>query len=164
MEQATNDQLKKVKDLIEDINVNIFITRHEGNQLRGRPMSTASVEDDCSLWFFTNEYSGKVDEISHNSEVYLTYASQGSSKYLVLQGKAELSDDRKKMEELWSPVMKVWFPEGLDDPKILLIKVTPTEAEYWESASNKVMMYFGMAKALLTGEEYKEGKHDKVNL
>ena len=164
MKNATNEQVEKVKDLIEDIRINIFTTRHEGNKLRGRPMATAKVEEDGSLWFFTNEYSGKVDEISENNEVYLTYASQGSSKYLVLNGKAELSDNKEKMKDLWNPSMKVWFPEGLDDPKILLIKVKPTEAEYWESASNKVMMYFGMAKAYLTGEEYKEGKHDKVDL
>ena len=164
MQEATKDQVKKVKDLIEDIDINIFTTKESDGKLRGRPMSTAKVEEDGSLWFFTNEYSGKVDEISHNNEVYLTYASKASSEYLVLHGKASLSDDKAKMKELWNPTMKAWFPEGLDDPKILLIKVDPTEAEYWESASNKIMMVFGMAKALLTGEEYKEGNHGKVNL
>lgn len=164
MSEVTKDQLEKVKDLIEDIDINFFTTKEANGKLRGRPMSTAKVEEDGSLWFFTNEYSGKVAEISHNNEVYLTYASQGSSKYLVVHGNAELSDDKAKMEELWTPTMKVWFPDGLEDPKILLIKVTPTEAEYWESASNKIMMVYGMAKALLTGEKYEEGKHGKVSM
>lgn len=164
METSSAEQIKKVKDLIEDINVSIFTTRHDGNKLRGRPMGTVKVEDDGSIWFFTNEYSGKVDEISHNNEVYLTYASQGSSKYIVVQGTAELSDDKAKIKELWSPAMKVWFPKGLDDPKILLIKVNPSEAEYWEGAENKFMVYYGMAKAFITGEKYNEGKHDKVDM
>ena len=162
MAQVTAEQLEKIKELIEDIDINIFTTQTPEGKLRGRPMSTAKVDEDGTLWFFTNEYSGKVDEISKENEVYLTYASKSSSKYLVVHGKASLTDDQQKIKELWTPALKIWFPEGLDDPKILLIKVTPTEVEYWESASNKIVMLFGMAKALISGEEYKEGKHEDI--
>lgn len=164
MTQPKAEDLKKIKDLIEDIDINIFTTTDKEGKLRGRPMSTASVDEDGTLWFFTNEYSGKVEEISKNNEVYLTYASKGSSAYLTVLGKASLVDERSKIEELWEPTMKIWFPEGLDDPKILLLKVSPTEAEYWESADNKLQMIWGMAKALATGEGYQEGNHGKVEI
>jgi general stress protein 26 len=42
------------------------------------------------------------------------------------------------MKELWNPIMKAWFPEGLHDPKILLVKAEPEEVEYWDNSSSKI--------------------------
>jgi general stress protein 26 len=58
----------------------------------------------------------------------------------------------------------VWFPEGLDDPELALIKVSPVNAEYWDSSSNKMVVLFSMVKAALTGTRYKEGEHGKLKL
>lgn len=160
----SNQDFTKVKALITDIGVNIFTTKEKDGSLRGRPMRTAQVDEDGSLWFFTNEYANTVDELSENNEVYLTYASQASSTYVIVHGRASLSNDRSLMKAMWNPTMDVWFPEGLADPSILLIKVQPQKAEYWESASSKLVMWYVMAKAMVSGEKYDEGNHGKVIL
>lgn len=164
MGTTANDQIEKIKNLIESINVGMMITKETTGGLKGRPMGTAKVEDDGSLWFFTNEYTSKVDDISHNSEVYITYASPSKNSYLTLNGQGELNDDRTQIEALWNPSMKAWFPEGLDDPKIMLIKVTPVEAEYWDGSSNKIIVAYHMLKAAVTGKHYDDGEHGKVQL
>ena len=79
-------------------------------------------------------------------------------------GSAKIVTDRKKIDELWNPFVKVWFPEGKDDPELVLIKIAPHSAEYWDSSSSKMVVLFNMAKALVTGEEYNEGEYGKIKL
>ena len=167
-DRSTNsevDQLSKLKDLVDEVKICSLVTQ-SGNdkKLSARPMSTAKVEEDGVIWFFTNEFSGKVNEISHDSEVLLAYASPAKNSYLNVIGKASVSQDKAKMQELWNPILKAWFPEGLDDPKLALISVTPREAEYWDGSSSKLVVAFGMLKAALTGGKYNEGEHGKISL
>ena len=157
-------QLKKFKELINEIKTCILITKSAGGQLRGRPMATAKVEEDGTIWFFTNEYSGQAEEISHQHEILLSYASPSKNSYVVLSAKAVLSDDKKKIKELWNPILKAWFPEGLNDPKILLVKADPEEAEYWDSSANKIVILFNKLKAAVTGKQYDEGDHGKLSV
>ncbi len=156
------NNISKLKELAEDIDICMFIS-FSNNEPHGRPMSTNTVDEDGSIWFFTNDYTSKVEEISQDGNVYLTYSSKSKNEYLTVHGKAILNDDKSKMEALWSPALNAWFPEGLDDPKILLIEVKPTQAEYWEGPSNKLVMAFGMVKALVKGEEYDQGENEKLS-
>jgi general stress protein 26 len=50
-----------------------------------------------------------------------------------LNGEATISRDREKIEELWSKIVETWFTEGKDDPRVTIIKVTPTEGYYWDT-------------------------------
>ena len=159
-----NRQLEKFKELINEIKTCILITKTDAGKLKGRPMETAHIDEDGSIWFFTNEYSGKVEEISHQHEILLSYSSPSKNSYVVLSAKATLSDDKEKMKQIWNPLMKAWFPEGLNDPKILLVKADPEEAEYWDSSANKIVVLFNMLKAVLTGKVYNEGEHEKISV
>jgi pyridoxamine 5'-phosphate oxidase like protein len=74
--------------------------------------------------------------------------------------------DRQKIEELWNPIYKAWFPKGLEDPDLALLKVEVQEAEYWDTPSGKMVQLIGFVKAIATGESYKSSKdeHDKLDL
>jgi general stress protein 26 len=82
----------------------------------------------------------------------------------MIDGIATLVNDKTKMKELWSSILKAWFALGLEDPDMTLIKVTPKEVNYWESSSSKMVVLFNMLKAIVTGIEYPEGEHGKINL
>ena len=60
--------------------------------------------------------------------------------------------------------MKAWFPKGLDDKKILLIKVEGNQAEYWEGSSSKIVIAFNIARSIATGKQYDQGEHGKVQM
>jgi general stress protein 26 len=159
------ENLAKFKDLVEDIKTAMFVTQQEDGKLTSRPMGTVKVDEDGSLWFFTNEFSKKVEEISRDNKIMLNYASPSSNSYVSVTARAWLVDDHDKMKELWSPVMKAWFPDGLDDPKLLLIRAEPDEAEYWNSSSSKIIVGFKMLGAILKGETYNgEGEHGKIKI
>jgi len=159
---TNHEAQQKIKELIEEIKVAMLVTE-SGNELRSRPMQTAKVEDDQSIYFFTSKYSGKSVEIRDDRNVNLSYAHPGNQDYLSISGKAYLVDNRAKMEELWNPIMKAWYPEGLDSLEITLLRVVPEKSEFWEASGNRLVQLFNIGKALITGEGYDAGKHQKVN-
>jgi general stress protein 26 len=99
-------------------------------------MQSINIDDEGSIWFFTNEYSGKVDDISKDNTVYLMYAHPGHNTYLHVKGKCSVVNDKDKIKKLWSPVVKAWFPKGEDDPALSLLKVEVTEASFWDGAAS----------------------------
>ena len=127
-------------------------------------METQKTAFDGTLWFFTKEHSGKVDEVQRDRHVNLSYADPGKQHYVSVSGRASVVTDREKAKELWNPVLKAWFPKGLDDPELALLKVTVEKAEYWDSPSSAVVHRVGLAKALVTGKEYRPGENEKIEL
>ncbi|WP_423149609.1 pyridoxamine 5'-phosphate oxidase family protein [Rubrolithibacter danxiaensis] len=163
MENNSSTELEKLKELIEEVQIAMLCTKYE-NKLQARPMSTAKVDEDGSIWFFTNEYSCKAEQVEDDPEVCLAYSSPSKNSYVSVLGKAQLVDDKTRMEEFWNPAVKAWFPQGLEDAKLVLLKVKPYQAEYWDSSSSKMVTLFNMLKAVVTGEKYDEGEHGKINL
>jgi len=152
-----------LKEKVEEVRICMLTTLSAKDEFSSRPMATAKVEDDGSIWFFTNEYSLKSDEISKENKVTLGYSNPSSNTYIYVNGTAELVDDQARKEAYFNPAVKAWFPEGLKDPRLILIKVTPETAEFWDSSSSKMVVMFNMLKAMVTGTQYDEGEHDKLN-
>ena len=164
MDTEQKQNIEKYKALVDEIKIASLVTNTEKDGLRGRPMSTAAVDADGSIWFFTNQFTEKVEEINSNDSVLLTYTSLSANAYVMINGSAEVVYDRGKMQSLWNPALKAWFPEGLDDPQMKLLKVDPKEVEYWNGSSSKVVFAFQVLKAMVKGETYKDGEHDKISM
>lgn len=162
MAENRTEAIKKLKKLIEGIDF-CMLTTIDGDKLRSRPMSTQLFELDGDLWFFTSDNTHKVAEVSQDNRVNIAYSEPGSDRYVSVSGRAEIVKDRAKIEELWSPVLKAWFPEGLDDPSLSLLKVTVDEAEYWDTPSGAIVQLVGFVKAIATGKEMAVGEHQKIS-
>lgn len=147
---------------IQDVRVAMLTTVESDGSLRSRPMYTQQADFDGELWFFTADDSGKVEEISREHQVNLSYAEPKDSRYVSVSGTAELVKDRNKIEELWSPTLKAWFKGGKDDPHVALLRVQVSEAEYWDDTSSKMKQLFGMVKAALGSETYSSDEHGKL--
>ncbi len=163
MEDKRQESIEKVNDLIKDVQI-AMLTTIDGGTLRSRPMQTQEAEFDGDLWFFTSTDTHKTDEIEKDNRVNVAYASPSDNTYVSVSGTASLVNDKEKIEELWIPILKAWFPKGLDDPTLILLKVSVEQAEYWDSASSTVVQVVGFVKALVTGERADGGDHGRVNL
>jgi general stress protein 26 len=159
-----DDAIRKLATLIKDIQVAMLTTAEEDGSLRSRPMASEQAEFDGTLWFFTRADSGKVHEINREHQVNLSYAEPKMQHYVSVSGTATLVRDMARIKELWKPLYKAWFPDGLDDPELALLRVDVTKAEYWDSPSSKVVQLVGFLKAVTTGKMYQGGEHEKVTL
>lgn len=156
--------IEKLKARIEDIEICMFSTVEQDGRILSRPMSTRKMDPDGTLWFFTNELSEKVDEVEMYDNVNLAYANVNKQSYVSVSGSAEIVKDRMVIDKLWSPILKAWFPRGLDDPNLALIKVIPHSAEYWNASSSKMEQMLNVAKAIMKGKQYETGEHGQINL
>jgi general stress protein 26 len=150
--------------MIKGIRIAMLTTVDDDGTLRSRPMGTQDIDFDGDLWFFTKEHSPKVDEVQHEHQVNVAYSDPDKQRYVSVSGRAVLITDRVKMEQLWSPILKAWFPDGLEDPELALLKVSVEKAEYWDGPPSKVVQLVGFAKATLTGKEYRPGENEKIEL
>lgn len=161
MDERQTD-IAKLAELIKDVKFAMFTTRDPDGTLHSRPMGVQQVEFDGDLWFFTKEHSEKVSDVEREQHVNVSFADVDKNLYISVSGLASPSDDREKMKELWSPAFKAWFPDGLEDSELFLIKVRVTQAEYWDAPGSKFVQLFGMAKAAVTGHEFKPGEHAQL--
>lgn len=159
-----SEAVKELAEKIKDIRIAMLTTAEEDGTLRSRPMATQKDEFDGTLWFFTADDSPKADEVGHNHNVNLSYADPGKNLYVSVSGTGQVVHDRQKAEELWSPFVKAWFPDGLEDPRLALLKVDVEQAEYWDSPNSKLVQIAGLAKALATGKPIEGGENEKVEL
>lgn len=163
MQDTREESIKKLGILIEDIDF-AMLTTMDGGVLRSRPMSTQKFEFNGDLWFFTSDKTHKIAEIEKDNRVNVSYAKPEDNVYVSVSGKAELVKDKEKIEELWNPILKAWFPKGLDDPSLALLKVKVEEAEYWDSPSSTLVQIAGFVKALVTGKSADGGENEKISL
>lgn len=140
-----------------------MLTTIDGGHLRSRPMSTQKFEFDGDLWFFTSDDTHKVEEIQKDDRVNVSYATPDDNHFVSVSGRTEIVKDRAKIEELWNPILKAWFPDGLDDPHLCLLRVRVEQAEYWDSPSGTLVQLVGFVKALATGEEMDDGENKKLS-
>lgn len=156
------EKIEVMRELIKDIDIAMLTTMDQDGTLRSRPMGTQQTEFDGDLWFFTRVDTGKVAEIQRDSQVNVSYAKPGDNRYVSVSGRATLLNDQAKMDELWDPIYKVYFPEGRDDPRLRLIKVHVDKAEYWQS-EDLISTIIGFAKAM-AGQESDIGENEKIEL
>lgn len=164
MNHLTNrEKIEKLRELIKDIDIAMLTTLDAEGGLRSRPMGTQKTEFDGDLWFFTSMDTGMVSEILRDNRVNVSYAASGKDNYVSVSGRALLLNDRAKMEELWSPVYKAYFPDGLDDPNLRLLKIDVEKAEYWEVSGGLIATVIAFAKGL-AGQDPDVGENEKLRL
>lgn len=149
--QLNQEAVKTVNDLIKDIEVAMFTTVSQG-KLVSRPLQTQEADFDGTLWFLTLKDTVKYEEIQENPNVNVAYAGKS---YVSVSGTAEFSEDMERKKEYWNPVFGKLLGTTVDDPNVVLIKVTADTAEYWESG-NPMKMAKKFAKKLTTDETLRD--------
>ena len=159
------DNLEKLRDMIKDIDFCMLTTIDEQGDPHSRPMSSnGDIDPNGDLWFFTGLTSHKVSEVASSPKVNVSFAEPKNQRYVSVTGVAELVRDRKKIDELWRPEFKMWFPKGKDDPEVALLRISLEKGEYWDSPSSTIGYAVSFVSSLVTGKEAEFGENKKVNL
>lgn len=164
MEKQTQStpEMNRLAELVKEARFGMLTTEEPDGSLRSRPLATLQMDSDGQLWFFTSLSSAKVDEIAQHRQVNVSYCNLREQDYVSISGTAEIVQDRQKMRDLWTAWVEPWFPNGVEDPDLGLLKVTVDYAEYWDSPSSKTVRLAGLARAMASGDKSSLGKNRKV--
>lgn len=162
--ERREDNLQKLRDMVKDIDFCMLTTVDEKGDLHSRPMSSnGDIDPNGDIWFFTSVSSHKVSEIEKLPKVNVSFADPENQHYVSITGRAQLVRDRNKIEELWRPEFKMWFPEGKDDPEIALLRISLEKAEYWDSPSSTIGYALSFVSSVVTGKEADYGENKKLD-
>jgi len=167
MDDRDTHSREKLWDLIKDIKFAMFTTHHRNGHLHSRPMTTQNrkVDEDSSLWFFMSAAGEPVADLRADPEVNVVYADPHDDSYVSVSGVARVVDNPAKKEALWSKANEAWFPQGPNDPDLVLVQVQITHADYWDVKSSKLVQLFAMAKSAVTGRPPRDlGSHGEVRM
>ena len=157
--------VRQIADLLEKIDTAMLTTVGPDGFLVSRPLSTrASSFDGKRVWFFTEADSPKVAEIARHPKVNLAYASSDRNTYVSLAGTAEVNRDRRRIGRLWTDAMKAFFPNGKDDPNLVLLEVQVRSIEYWDGPGSLVGKLVGFVVARVTGDEEHMGDNRLIDM
>jgi general stress protein 26 len=162
---AGTEALKKMKQIAEETQTCFFCTNIKtGSPLAVRPMQVQKVDDAGCLWFLSSNDSNKDSEIKQDDHVHLLFQESHHSGFLNVYGDAFISADKAKIKELWTPILKAWFTEGEDDPRISVIKVVPSEAYYWDNKHGNAVAFIKQAASAVIGKTYDDSVEGELKV
>lgn len=161
---SNQEAIDKFKELVKHESVCLFTTRLTEVPLTTRPMSIQKVCDQGNFWFLSASDSDKNQEISDDPRVQLFINNTSNYEFLSVYGKATISRDRQKIDELWSDIAKAWFNEGKDDPRVTVIKVAPEEGFYWDTKDGKLVSLIKIAASAVAGKTLQEGVEGTISV
>ncbi len=123
-----------MKELVEKAKTGFFCTKIKSNEsFSTRPMAVQKIDDAGNLWFLSANDSHLNAEIEIDHSIQLLFQGSHYSDFLTLYGTASINQDQTIINELWDPILKTWFTQGKEDPRISVIKVVPVHGYYWDT-------------------------------
>lgn len=111
-----------------------------------------------AIWFFTNR-NGRFAAMGSATA---TFQSKGHDVFCRFSGVLSEETNRERLDKQWSSFVKAWFPDGKDDPDLLMMRMDLGDASIWAGelgVFNTARMMLGMDMT-----DKIKGGHAEVNL
>ena len=159
-----DDSLEKLAKLVAGIDIAMLTTRLGDGRLLSRPLRAQELDAEGALWFITDRNSHKAEEIRLQPQVNASFASAERNTYVSMSGRASVVFDKARLKELWSPAMSVFYPRGIDDPDLCLLRVQVESAEYWDGPGGLVGQALYLAMTALTRDPGALSENERMSL
>nr|WP_281375422.1 pyridoxamine 5'-phosphate oxidase family protein [Sphingomonas jinjuensis] len=132
--------LHELSTRMANLDFAMLATHSSDRAMTARPMSNNSDVDYAGdSYFFAYDDSRKVADIRRQPEVCLSYTGAagmlgGSPLFVAVDGHAELIDDAAQFEAHWTKDLDRYFPEGIDTPGVVMIKIHAHRIRYWDGS------------------------------
>ena len=162
---SSAEAAQKIKELGEKAKSCFFCTKiTTGSSVKVRPMAVQKIDDQGVCWFLSASDSHKNAELMEDPHMQLLFQGSSHSDFLSLYGKGEISRDKAKIKGLWEPIVKNWFTGGEDDPRITVIKFTPTEGYYWDTKHGNLVSFLKIAVGAVIGKTLDDSIEGKIKV
>lgn len=159
------EALLKIRQLLKELPIAFMVTVN-GPEIAARPIGVVGdhAAFDGSLWFITDRRSRKVAAIRDGAATTLLFQNDREGTYLHLSGHASVVEDTQRLKELYTSIQRTWFPDGVDDAHMTLVRFDATTASYWDGHASKLRLAAAFAKSVLTGAPGASGNAGTASL
>lgn len=154
-----SEALARTARLIDGIPVAMLTQLGHDGMLLSRPMSPLEMDADGALWFFVDR-TAEHEELLRN--VNLSFVDALRSIFVSIAGHAEIVGNRSRIEALWTPLARPWFPKGAHSENLALLKLVPHHVEYWDAPHSRVVRLLALAASVVRGKPVGQGEHYSV--
>jgi len=130
--------IEQMKYLADTSNICMLITTDAAGKRNNKPMAAIRIDEEGNCWFFASKSSGKIKDISNNNKIEIVFANPDNDDYLEIHGSGTTICDIMEIQKNWSPLVNEWFPGGITDPQICLVKIDVTSVFYWDALTEGI--------------------------
>ncbi|MFZ1664046.1 MAG: pyridoxamine 5'-phosphate oxidase family protein [Flavobacteriales bacterium] len=159
-----DDAINKLKELVKHSPICHFLTSLDQRPIPSRPMSAQQVDDEGNFWFLSSHSSLKDEQVAEDPYVQLLFANSGDAEFLSVFGTATIVMDMAKKREIWSDFAKAWFPKGVEDPDLTVLRVKPMQSYYWDTKNGKMITLLKLAASAIIGKKSDSGVQGKISV
>lgn len=153
---------EKLGRLLDHFSHAMLTTRREG-RLRSRPMAIMDSRPPGRVTFFSNVDSGKLKELDDDPNANVSM--QDGERFVSITGTVRVFRDADRAQELWKESQRAWFPDGPEDPGLVLIELEPIYVEYWDRSSpSALQLIFNPSQADLDVLDDENAEHGRIEL
>jgi general stress protein 26 len=144
----TNNPVVRLNELIAGIDFAMLTTVRPDGTLHSCPMASPGADADGVIWFFAANNTEKVEAVRTSQRVNVAYVDHPGRRYVSISGYCDLVRDHVKAKELWTSAYQAWFPGGLDNSDLILLKVNVQQVDYWNAAEGR-MAHLGFVRGTI---------------
>lgn len=130
-----------------------------GMETHAQPM-TAQFDGEAGrgpIYFFTSKETDLARTLDGRTDAALHFSSKGHDLFACIMGTVEADNDPVLIDRLWNKFIAAWFEGGKTDPKLLLLRFEPEDAQVWLNESSLLA-----GVKVLLGSDPKKDYQDKV--
>lgn len=127
-----------IAEALRDIDFAMLNTHSRGGAIAARPMSNnRQVNWDGTSHYFSMGDTLTVEDIGRDPKVGLSFQGKAGMLgmrpfFVAVEGTADLVRDHAAFQEHWSPDLDRWFPQGIETPGLVMIRVRAERVHYWD--------------------------------
>ncbi len=130
---------------------------HAAEEGHTRPMTAQMDGERGPIWFFASRDNALAGQLDEGRRAVATFTAKSHDLFAALHGTLSIETDRGVLDRLWNSFVAAWYEGGKSDPKLLLLRLDPEQAEIWENASSLIA-----GIKLMVGADPKADYRDKV--
>lgn len=145
--QDVSGSLDELREVLAEFTTAMLVTHDTNGYPRARPMEL--LRNDGELWFATRDDAPKVEELERDAKVACVFFRERDRAWISVSGSVQMVRDPVQARALWTPAMSPWLSSP-DDPRLLLLRLSPAHAEYFEPAAGPIGHALEVIKGALT--------------
>jgi general stress protein 26 len=129
-----------------------------------QPMTAFAEPESGQIWFFTRNDTDLARATLNGAAAMFVVQAKDQELQACIGGALRAVRDADRIDKYWGPMVAAWFPDGKDDPRLVMLRLDVADAQVWLSEQGPLKFAFEIAKANLTGKEPDVGSHASLDL